>query len=851
MISTRPAAALVLACLILVSIGIPLVSAAGDTFTISSTAGVGGTIDPVGENMYPKGDLVVYNFQADPGYIINEVIVDSKSIGNRPFYRFENLDADHTISVSFSRLTGSISVESIPSGARVTLDGTNYLGQTPITVGQVPTGTHALTVELAGYHIYSQDVTVSDGVTTVVPTIHLVPIATPTPSPTATTTSPTPTPTATATTSSPTPTPTATATTRPSTSATTSPTPTPTATATTTSPTPTPTASATSPTPTSTTIPFTSPTPTSTTTTGTLTITSNPPGAKVYVDSIYRGLSPVTLQSMAPGSYDVLLELEEYSDWQSTVEVTAGQPTTVSAIFTPATIATITVTITPTTSRTPTATGTTGVSFTTLPTDTSVITEPSGNGTAGTTPPTTPPGMASVFPSFENSMLAGIVLIGLCGLFLSYDLLNGKGARLPLSRTQKIIGSTGYLLSGVAVVYLLYYYLRSTPLLRFPAIDLLAAISFYLVISIMVLIGATLAGRPLRWIVRGHIGLGIAACATGLIAFTSPELTNYIPVAFAVAGAVVSASLAQWQFRTFAPGEWTAQPGATTLPPSDPSPGSRTTELFPSELSERYDQVKFIGMGGIARVFRARNWRTGETVALKIPINRDENTGKCFTKEIVVWEGLPHNNIVKVSEVNILPVPYVEMEYVESALSEMKKPLPVRDATCIILGVAEGLAFAHSKGIIHRDIKPHNILIAKDGTPKITDWGMSKVLGTCVVPTITGFSLSYAAPEQVASTGYGPTDQRTDIYQLGAVFYELVTGKVLYEGEEIGKVSARILTEEPVPPSALNPTAAGLDPIILKCLRKQPADRYQTVDELIEDLQRYLVSQGNYEIFDD
>ena len=256
-------------------------------------------------------------------------------------------------------------------------------------------------------------------------------------------------------------------------------------------------------------------------------------------------------------------------------------------------------------------------------------------------------------------------------------------------------------------------------------------------------------------------------------------------------------------------------------------------------------------MGGIARVFKARNWRTGETVALKIPINKDENTGKCFTKEIVAWEGLHHDNIVKVSEVNILPVPYVEMEYVESALSEMKKPLPVRDATKIILGVAEGLAFAHSRGIIHRDIKPHNVLISKDGTPKITDWGMSKVLGTCVVPTITGFSLSYAAPEQVAPSGFGPTDQRTDIYQLGAVFYELVTGRVLYEGEEIGQVSARIVSEEPVPPSTLNPSAAGLDPIILKCLRKQPAERYQTVEELIEDLHRYLESQGEYEIFDD
>jgi outer membrane biosynthesis protein TonB len=848
MIRTRTAAALILACLILISISVPLVSAAGETFTISATAGPGGEISPPGEYTAYKGEDVYYAIIADRdnNYAVQDVKVDGKSIGLQTAYSFSDVKSDHTISATFYQLTGGISVDSIPSGARFLLDG-SYIAQTPLTVSSIVIGQHSFTVELAGYQTYHGDVMVRQDETTVVPTLHLDPIPTsptPTPtSPTPTPTSPTPTPTPTA---SPTPTATATATSKPTTSATTTATPTPTSP----TPTPTPTATTASPTPTSTTIPFTSPTPTSTTTTGTLTITSNPSGAKVYVNDIYRGLSPVTLQSMAPGSYDVLLELEDYSDWQSTVEVTAGQPTTVSAIFTPATIATITVTITPTTSRTPTATGTTAVSFTTLPTGTSA-TDTSGNGTPFATSPPTPPGATSLFPTIEDSILAGIVLIGLCGLFLAYDLLNGKRARLPLTREQKIVGSTGYLLSGAAVLYLLYYYLRSTPLPRFPAIDLLAAISFYLVISILVLIGASLAERPLRWIVRGHIGLGIAACATGLIAITSPELTNYIPVAFGVAGAVVSASLAQWQFRTFTPGEWAAQPGATTLPPSDPSPGSRTTELFPSELSERYDQVKFIGMGGIARVFRARNWRTGETVALKIPINRDENTGKCFTKEIVVWEGLPHNNIVKVSEVNILPVPYVEMEYVESALSDMKKPLPVRDATEIILGVARGLSFAHSKGIIHRDIKPHNILIAKDGTPKITDWGMSKVLGTCVVPTITGFSLSYAAPEQVASTGYGPTDQRTDIYQLGAVFYELVTGKVLYEGEEIGKVSARILSEEPVPPSALNPTAAGLDPIILKCLQKQPADRYQTVDELIEDLNRYLGSQGNYEIFDD
>jgi hypothetical protein len=842
MIRTRPAVALIFACLILISIIVPLVSAAGDTFTISTVVVGGGTIEPSGVVPVNNGDSIVFTFYPESGYFVGDISVDGISMGGRqPFYKFYNVNADHTLVVLFSHNTGGISVDSIPTGARVTL-GDDYRGQTPITVSQIWTGTYALKVELAGYQTYTQDVTISDGVTTVVPTIHLDPLPTTTAT-TTTTTSPTPTPTTSATTTVST-----TATTRPTTSSTTTTT---TTSATTTSPTPTKTTTTTTATTTATTSVTTSPTPTATTNTGSLTITSNPPGAKVYVNDIFEGLSPVTMQNIAPGSYDVLLELEGYSDWQSTVEVNAGQPTTLSAIFTPATITTFTATTSPPTSRTPTATGTTRTSFTTRPTDTSVITEPSGNETPVITTPTTPPGAASIFPTVEDSMLAGIVLVGLCGLFLSYDLLNGRGARLTLSPVEKIAGSAGYLLSGGAVLYLLYYYLRTNPMLRFPAIDLLAAISFYLVISILVLIGGTLAGRPLRWIVRGHIGLGIAACATGLIAFTSPEITNPIPVAFAVMGAVVSASLAQWQLRNTVPGEVNAVPGATTLPPSIPAPGSGTMELFPSELSERYDRVKFIGMGGIARVFRARNWRTGGTVALKIPINKDENTGKCFTKEIVAWEGLHHNNIVKVSEVNILPVPYVEMEYVESALSEMKKPLPVRDATEIILGVAEGLSFAHSRGIIHRDIKPHNILIDKSGTPKITDWGMSKVLGTCMVPTITGFSLSYAAPEQVAPTGFGPTDQRTDIYQLGAVFYELVTGKVLYEGEEIGQVSARILSEEPLAPSVLNPAAAGLDPIILKCLRKQPAERYQTVDELIEDLRRYLGSQADYEIFDD
>ena len=162
--------------------------------------------------------------------------------------------------------------------------------------------------------------------------------------------------------------------------------------------------------------------------------------------------------------------------------------------------------------------------------------------------------------------------------------------------------------------------------------------------------------------------------------------------------------------------------------------------------------------------------KDGKTVAVKIPIRFDETTGKCFMKEIVAWEGLRHPNIVEITEVNILPLPYVEMEYVRSGLADLKTPLRPRKAAEIIMGVAKGLAYAHEQGIIHRDIKPHNILITREGIPKITDWGMSRLLGSSAVPTVTGFSLAYAAPEQVSPGRFGETDERTDIYQLGLCF---------------------------------------------------------------------------------
>lgn len=262
---------------------------------------------------------------------------------------------------------------------------------------------------------------------------------------------------------------------------------------------------------------------------------------------------------------------------------------------------------------------------------------------------------------------------------------------------------------------------------------------------------------------------------------------------------------------------------------------------FPRELENKYTDITFIGRGGIAWVFAALRKSDGKKVAVKIPISFDEITGKCFLNEIAAWETLRHENIVEVTAVNILPVPYVEMEYVPHSLESLEKPLPVWKAVHIMTGVVDGLRYAHEHGFIHRDIKPHNILLNDEMVPKITDWGMSKVLASDVKKSsVAGFSLSYAAPEQVSPSEFGRTGKQTDIYQLGVVFYELVTGSIPFGGESIVEVGNSILRDPPTPPSEYNPEAAAVERMILKCLEKDPSRRYQSAAELLDALRGYL-----------
>ncbi|NJE60193.1 serine/threonine-protein kinase [Thermococcus sp. 21S7] len=254
-------------------------------------------------------------------------------------------------------------------------------------------------------------------------------------------------------------------------------------------------------------------------------------------------------------------------------------------------------------------------------------------------------------------------------------------------------------------------------------------------------------------------------------------------------------------------------------------------------LFSRYRDVEPVGEGGFARVYRARRM-DGKVVALKVPYHLTEQAGRAFLREVTVWSGLRHRNIVELYDANIVPVPYIEMEYCEGSLAKLDKPLHWGRVAELAFEICEGLKYAHSRGIIHRDLKPSNILL-KAGIPKISDWGLSKVV-TESRSTTTSFTPLYAAPEQISRSRFGPTDERTDVWQLGVLMYELVTGKVPFDGEDFVEIAGKITMEDPDPPSRLNPDAKPLDPIITKCLAKRKEERYWSVKELQKDLGELL-----------
>lgn len=265
------------------------------------------------------------------------------------------------------------------------------------------------------------------------------------------------------------------------------------------------------------------------------------------------------------------------------------------------------------------------------------------------------------------------------------------------------------------------------------------------------------------------------------------------------------------------------------------SQGPVTMRSLPPEMTEKYAESEFIGKGGFARVFKAKR-KDGQYVAVKVPIDLDESTGKSFIAEMQNWTKFNHPNIVKIFDYNIMPFPYFEEELCDGSLDKLKKPMGTAQAAWIIFNVCEGLKYAHDRKIIHRDLKPQNILL-KNGIPKISDWGLSKIITDLSSVTTASFTPFYAAPEQVANK---TKDQRTDIWQIGIILYELVTGTLPFNGESMIDIIASIPTKVPQPPGDLNPDAKKIEGIILRCIEKDPAKRYQSVTMLQKDLAAFL-----------
>lgn len=234
-------------------------------------------------------------------------------------------------------------------------------------------------------------------------------------------------------------------------------------------------------------------------------------------------------------------------------------------------------------------------------------------------------------------------------------------------------------------------------------------------------------------------------------------------------------------------------------------------------------------------------------LALKTP-NLDEKAKKYLLKEINAWQNLNHPNIVKIYDASEKPIPHIEMECIDefnlngkqvNDLDKHPKPLNKNTSIYIIKQIAEGLKHAHNKNIIHGDIKPSNILLTSYLIPKITDWGLSKIGAITETATTTkASSILYSAPEQIDDGEYEKTDNRTDIYQLGILLYELLTRKLPYDGTSITQISLKIINpiKKPIPISKMNSDLSIYDGIFEKLLSKKKEDRFQSINEFLYSL---------------
>src|SRR5205809_420498 len=264
-------------------------------------------------------------------------------------------------------------------------------------------------------------------------------------------------------------------------------------------------------------------------------------------------------------------------------------------------------------------------------------------------------------------------------------------------------------------------------------------------------------------------------------------------------------------------------------------------------LAGRYELEEVLGHGGMAEVFLGTDRVLGRRIAVKILSDRfarDNSFVTRFRREAQSAAALNHPNVVSVFDTGSDDgTHFIVMEYVQGkTLSQMLRdgaPLMPERAVEIARGVADALSFAHRAGIVHRDVKPGNIMLTTTGDVKVMDFGIARATSSeslTQTATVLG-TATYFSPEQAQGD---PVDARSDIYSLGVVMYEMLTGTPPFAGDTPVAIAYKHVKEDPVPPSSLNSDIPeGLNAIVLKCLAKDPDDRYQSVEDLLSDLRRF------------
>jgi serine/threonine-protein kinase len=284
----------------------------------------------------------------------------------------------------------------------------------------------------------------------------------------------------------------------------------------------------------------------------------------------------------------------------------------------------------------------------------------------------------------------------------------------------------------------------------------------------------------------------------------------------------------------------------TDLPETPPLPPG-LHDSFPNIPG--YEVLEVLGRGGNGIIYRVRHTNLDRVVALKMLLSGEFASPielARFTREAEAIAALQHPNIVQIYDVGeVEGRPYFTMEFVcggSLAKKLASTPQPAKYCAALTETIARAIHAGHLAGIVHRDVKPGNILLAADGTPKVTDFGLARPLEQGPEVTLGPAKIgtpSYMAPEQVVSKP-GTVGPPADVYSLGATLYELLTGRPPFRAESAAETERQVLTQEPAAPSKLNAKVPrDLETICLKCLQKEPARRYESAEALADDLKRF------------